>query len=64
MTVVLTVSVILFGILAYLRLPVNDLAHEADLAIAQRLMGHESPSTTVIYDRRGALAEDKAVEDL
>ena len=36
----------------------------SDLSTAQQLMGHESASTTVIYDRRGEDAAAKAVEGL
>ena len=35
-----------------------------DIAVVQRLMGHESLDTTTIYDRRGEEAEDAAVSVL
>lgn len=37
---------------------------KSDIAIAQRLAGHQNLNTTIIYDRRGKAAEKKAVEDL
>lgn len=36
----------------------------ADIAVAQRLLGHANMQTTGIYDRRGEEVEDKAVKDL
>jgi site-specific recombinase XerD len=36
----------------------------ADIAIAQRLLGHKDMQTTGIYDRRGKDVEDEAVKDL
>lgn len=36
----------------------------ADIAVAQRLLGHTNVQTTTLYDRRGEKVEDAAVEDL
>jgi integrase len=35
----------------------------ADVAVAQRLLGHTDVKTTLLYDRRGDEAEDDAVKD-
>ncbi|HET6956744.1 MAG TPA: site-specific integrase [Vicinamibacterales bacterium] len=35
----------------------------ADVAVAQRLLGHSDVKTTLLYDRRGEGAEDDAVKD-
>lgn len=35
----------------------------ADVAVAQRLLGHTDVKTTLLYDRRGEEAEDDAVKD-
>lgn len=35
----------------------------ADVAVAQRLLGHSDVKTTLLYDRRGKEAEDDALKD-
>jgi HAE1 family hydrophobic/amphiphilic exporter-1 len=47
MTVVLTVSVILFGVMAYLRLPVNDLP-AVDYPVIQVTVGYPGASPTTV----------------
>lgn len=42
----------------------NVLSSSRDLAAAQRLAGHASPTTTTIYDRRGAESDREAVQNL
>ncbi|MES2179806.1 MAG: tyrosine-type recombinase/integrase [Gemmatimonadota bacterium] len=36
----------------------------SDIAVAQRLLGHENIQTTTIYDKRGEDVEDEAVKNL
>ena len=42
----------------------NLLENGADIAVAQRLMGHSSPKTTSRYDKRGFRSKRKAIETL
>lgn len=42
----------------------SKLLEKTDLPTTQRLMGHATPTTTVLYDRRGEKAAEKAVESL
>jgi integrase len=42
----------------------SKMLDKSDLPTTQRLMGHANPTTTVLYDRRGDRAAEKAVEAL